>query len=68
MQTTPRYLGDGVYAHFDGYQIWLEAEGMTDDQRLILNRIALDGRTFAALMGYQQDLVAELEAAHREQD
>ena len=21
------YLGDGVYASFDGYQIWLTAEG-----------------------------------------
>jgi len=35
------YLGDGVYAHFDGYQIWLETqEGM---------RIALEPAVFKAL-------------------
>ena len=22
----PRYIGDGVYARFDGYQIWLDAD------------------------------------------
>jgi hypothetical protein len=40
----PEYMGDGVYASFDGYQIWLRTqEGM---------RIALDPDTYAAVRAY----------------
>ena len=48
-----RYLGDGVYASFDGYQIWLKADR---DERQ--HAIALDAETFDALMKYQRDLAA----------
>jgi hypothetical protein len=41
------YLGDGVYASFDGYQIWLRA----DD-----NRVALEPEVFHALIGYANRL------------
>jgi len=37
------YLGDGLYASFDGYQIKLRApRGFADDE------VFLDGQTFAA--------------------
>lgn len=48
-----RYLGDGVYASFDGYQIWLHA-----DRNGTRHSIALDANTFDALMQYQKDLAA----------
>jgi len=39
-----RYIGDGVTASFDGYQIWLTTqEG---------HRIALDDSTYHALVDY----------------
>lgn len=47
----PRYLGDGVTASFDGFQIWLEA-----DQEGVRHRIALEAETFSALLQYQRDL------------
>jgi hypothetical protein len=38
------YLGDGVYAYFDGFQIWLETlEG---------NRIAIEPSVMEALAKY----------------
>lgn len=40
----PEYMGDGVYAVFDGYQIWLTTQqGM---------RIALDSGTYDAVRAY----------------
>jgi len=42
------YLGDGVYASFDGYQIWLRTlEG---------NRIALESVAYLALLAYVKQL------------
>jgi hypothetical protein len=41
----PRYLGDGVYAHFDGWHIWL---GLQAGQR----GIALEPAVLAALIDY----------------
>lgn len=41
-----RYLGDGVYASFDGYQIWL---AVNDHKNKVL---ALDASTMAALKEY----------------
>ena len=49
-----RYIGDGVYASWDGYQIWLRAE---------FNRIALDAGTFESLLRYARDL-RELNMKH----
>lgn len=51
-----RYLGDGVYASFDGYQIWLAA----NDHR---NKIvALEPSVMEALIQYNRDLVAHYRA------
>lgn len=55
--TTPSqvYLGDGVYAEHDGYQIWLRTlEGMV---------VALDDETFAALVRYEENLRKEAACA-----
>ena len=44
------YLGDSVYATFDGLYIWLTTEnGYEDDPR---NKIALEPAIFAALLKY----------------
>lgn len=40
------YLGDAVYASYDGYQIWLRT-GDGNNQR-----IALEPGTYAALVAY----------------
>lgn len=53
-----RYLGDGVYARFDGYQIRLRADR---DGRS--HEIALNGETFNALIRYQRDLAAQAKSA-----
>jgi hypothetical protein len=44
---TPRteYLGDGIYASFDGWHVWL---GLDSGQRLI----ALEPSVLGALIGY----------------
>jgi len=41
------YLGDGVYASFDGFQIWLDTRAQEP-----VSRIALDPTTFDALLAY----------------
>lgn len=47
MAETETYLGDGVYASFDGYQIWLRAERDGN-----MHRIALEDQTMNALTRY----------------
>jgi hypothetical protein len=54
MDREPRYLGDGVYATFDGYHIWLRAQGPEH-----MNAVALEPAVFDALLQYQSDLVRE---------
>ena len=50
----PIYLGDSVYAEFDGYHIILTTNnGYHDDPR---NRIALDPSVYRALMDYHHQL------------
>ena len=44
---TEAYLGDGVYASFDGYQIWLRTD--RDEGRHV---IALEPAVFEALVVY----------------
>ena len=44
------YLGDAVYASFDGYQIWLRT-GDGNDQR-----IALEPGVFASLMRFRDSI------------
>ena len=48
MEEAKHYLGDGVYASFDGYQIWLE----TSNGYAITNRIALEPKVVVALLSY----------------
>ena len=42
------YLGDGLYASFDGYQIWLR----TSDGLSVTNTIALEPQVMKALSDY----------------
>lgn len=54
-----RYLGDGVYASFDGYQVWLETTRAEENSSRFggrLHRIALDNEVFNALISYWQDM------------
>lgn len=49
---SPCYLGDGVYASFDGHHLWLEThEGM---------KIALEPAVFFNLVKFHDDLPALL--------
>lgn len=57
-----RYIGDGVYANFDGYQIWL-----CTDRDGITHSIALEPQTFDALLQYQRDLAAHTRKMFGEQ-
>lgn len=58
MTTEETYLGDGVYASFDGYQVWLRT-GEDHD-----NRIALEPEVLGALEAY----VARLRNRQHERD
>ncbi len=51
----PRYLGDGVYATFDGYHIWLKTGAHEGEH--VTHRIALEPSVFTALLQYQRDIV-----------
>jgi hypothetical protein len=52
MVSDREYLGDGVYAEFDGFQIWLAAnDGIRD-----YARIALETSVMHALQDYRQRL------------
>ena len=46
-----RYLGDGVYASFDGYHIILDLRGQDSTTRIALEPIVLD-----ALIGFRASL------------
>ncbi len=46
------YLGDGVYASFDGYQIWLAANHQTNKV------IALEPEVLDALIDYRNRVYA----------
>lgn len=49
-----RYLGDGVYVSFDGYQIWLAAN---DPRNKV---VVLEPAVLEALLQYNRDLVEHL--------
>jgi hypothetical protein len=55
-----QYLGDGVYASFDGDQIWL-ATG-NHDHNLADNVIALEAQVFDALNNYKEMLIEKYKA------
>ena len=42
------YLGDGLYASFDGYTFWLRAS----DGRRVTNEVALEPHVMAAFEAY----------------
>lgn len=44
-----QYLGDGVYADFDGYQVWCET--LVDGRA---HRIAFEPETLAALVDFDR--------------
>ncbi len=56
-----RYLGDGVYASFDGYQIWLDTRA-----QFPVNRIALEPSVYQALIKYVGHLREEVNKAEGE--
>lgn len=51
-QQDKTYLGDGVYAGHDGFQIWLSVEGGGDEP----NYIALEPLMLLALIAYAKKL------------
>lgn len=51
------YLGDGVYASHDGYQVWLAANNHENKV------IALEPAVIAALMRYYQRLLDPIPAS-----
>ena len=53
-----RYIGDGVYASFDGYQIWLK----TDRGDGMMHEIAIEPEVLSALNAYAADIKKEFEA------
>lgn len=57
MTTPPDYLGDGVYASFDGYYIWLRTGSHQDADAT--NRIALEPSVLDALLRYQARIVGD---------
>ena len=53
----PEYLGDSVYAGFDGYYYWLNTQnGQPDDPR---NAIALEPSVFEALVRWVERVKSE---------
>ena len=58
--TTTIYLGDSVYADYDGYHIILTTHnGHPDDPS---NRIALEPAVYRALLAYHDSLTTTKEA------
>lgn len=51
------YLGDGVYARFDGYQVWLRTPRESGD-----HEIALEPTVYEALTNYVRNLLDEVKA------
>lgn len=53
LKDSERYLGDGVYASFDGYQIWLAVNHHENKV------VALEPSVFTALVGYANAVFAK---------
>ena len=49
----PRYLGDGVYASFDGYHVWLFTGSHVE--REATNKVALEPSVFRALAKFHAE-------------
>ena len=52
------YLGDGIYASYDGYHIWLDLRGQDDT-----TRIALEPPALVMLDHYRKSIQAAIEKA-----
>lgn len=50
----PVHLGDGAYAEFDGYQIWVRAN--SHDPRQCTGQVALEPGAFRNLMMYARSI------------
>ncbi len=57
------YLGDGVYASFDGYHIRLDLRGQDNTTYFALEPPVLD-----ALENYRQRIIDSIEEKHNEQE
>jgi hypothetical protein len=58
--TDREYLGDGVFAEFDGYQIWVAANNGYEDYA----RVALETQTMRALDSYRKRLNEKYSVKH----
>ena len=58
-----RYIGDGVYASFDGYHIILDLRAQDNT-----TRIALEPSVFASLIQYHDDLLAKVYNLQKEEE
>lgn len=56
-----RYLGDGVYARFDGYSIWLDLRGQDN-----YTKIALEPEVLSALDEFRREVRYERESKENE--
>jgi hypothetical protein len=57
-----QYIGDGVYAHFDGENIWLETERYTPHlggEIVQLHRIAINRDNWRKLLRFKQKQVGD---------
>jgi len=61
MNTDHRYLGDAVYASFDGYQVWLHL-----NDHLTPPLIALEPAVLTALVLYYADMVEKYDGPKEE--
>jgi hypothetical protein len=59
----PTYLGDGVYASFDGYQIWLKTERENG-----WHEIALEPPVVSALVAYADRILLRMALDARESE
>jgi len=59
------YLGDGVYASFDGYHVWLDLRAQFSFPATPSGHqgIALDGETLNNLLDYVASLKTEIQSA-----
>jgi hypothetical protein len=53
MKDKDTYLGDGVYASFDGFQIWLTFENHEN------NQVAIDSDVMKSLLAYAEKVWKE---------
>jgi len=53
-----RYIGDGVYASYDGYHVWLDTRAQEP-----VNRIGLEPAVLAQLEQFRRDIQTAIEEA-----